>query len=240
MSAVLALTFLSIPTVHAQSSWWNQQKTTAPASDQHVSPSPPSPSSASASQQQEIDTSNTKTQHNTTADVKKIPSFSYIEIGRSEIEFTDKPSSTGRYIGVSFDGLFGSYQRPLTNFAITEVGIGSSYRRAPPFQFTGALAWQRWEMGEVDRRLIRLMIGLQAHVSQHFDMWISTGYMWTRKYNVKFNYKGEIIETDFFDTTLAKMGVQIFLTPKLGIVFEADFLHDMKFDFYRTGIRFNF
>jgi|GEM_PF-1102070 len=246
ISAVLSITLLFAASAQAQSNWWEQAKRnrgSAPAAVEPAAPSSPQPpaSSPSAAQEQEIDTASTPVQSNTPADVKQIPILSYLEIGTSEIEFDDKFSSRGRYIGVCLEWLCGSYQRPATNFAITEVGINSAYRRHPGLQLTGALAWQRWEIGEVvDRRLMKLMIGLQAQFSQYFDMWINTGYMWTRKYTEYYNYKGEVVASDFFNTKVWKIGMQIFLTPEIGLIFEADFLDDMNFDFYRTGIRFNF
>jgi len=252
VGAVLSITLLFTHNAHAQSNWWEQAKRNRPppppTSVEQTSPPPPVQPLAlppvSASQEQEIDTANTPAQNNTTANVKEIPIFSYIEIGISEIEFTDESpytgTYTGRYLGVCLEWLCGSYQVPAADVAITEVGIVSSYRRQPQLQFIGALTWQRWEIVEADRRLTKLMIGLQAHLSQSLDVWVNTGYLWTRKYTNYYNRKGEIVKTDFFSTTVQKMGMQIFLTPTLGIILEADFLKDMDFDFYRIGIRFNF
>jgi len=84
------------------------------------------------------------------------------------------------------------------------------------------------------------MVGLRAEPSPYFNMWVGAGYLWTRKYNVVFNHKGQIIDTDLVKTSVGNIGFQILLESNWGIVFDLDVLEDLDFDFFRVGMRFNF
>jgi len=202
-------------------------------------------SSPSSPPEQEIDTTNTPAQANTAMPVNKntdftVPNTYYFEGGRAVITLTNyDESANGGYfrtsLGPSQIHFLGSYQNPAKNLKITEIGIGSISKHR--LQLTTALTRQLWEVGEVERSFNKALIGLRTQFSPHFDMWIGIGYMWTPRYTEVYNYRGELIVSDFVSTSVGNIGFQFLITPDFSIVFELDTLEDMGIDLFRAGLR---
>jgi len=256
VGAVLSITSLFTHNAHAQSNWWEQAKRNRPppppTSVEQTSPPPPVQPLAlppvSASQEQDIDTDNIQFQKNTAISENKdadlsLPSTHYFEGGRAGITLTDyDESASGGYfrvsLGTPYIHFLGSYQKPAKDFSITELGIGSISKHR--LQLTTALTRQFWEVGTVERSFNKAIVGLRTQFSPHFDMWIGMGYMWTNEYTEVYNYQGQLIATNFVDTSVGNLGIQFLITPDTGIVLELDTLEDLGIDFFRAGIRVSF